>query len=236
MILLTRLFFCPENYSQKSRKICDDIFLTQALDIFHKWNYNIINKWNMEAAMLKHGILGLLNYCSMTGYEINRTFKDSLSYFWNAQTSQIYRELQTLKKNGWAEDQTIEQNGKPDKKLFSITESGKAELNRWLVEDSTEFAGRSSLLMKTFFRGERSIVENIEYFDKLADAGANFLKALQTEPPDVDAYASRVNDPQKALYWKMTVEYGVMYAQMHLRWAENCKRELEELANEHSVD
>lgn len=186
--------------------------------------------------MLKHGILGLLNYGSMTGYEINRTFKDSLSYFWNAQTSQIYRELQTLKKNGWAEDQTIEQNGKPDKKLFSITESGKAELNRWLVEDSTEFAGRSPLLMKTFFRGERSIEENIEYFDKLADAGANFLKALQTEPPDVDAYASRVNDPQKALYWKMTVEYGVMYAQMHLRWAENCKRELEELANEHSVD
>ncbi len=235
--MLIRLFVLPGKlFSEKADIICEDIFLTQALDIFHKWNYNIINKWNMEAAMLKHGILGLLNYGSMTGYEINRTFKDSLSYFWNAQTSQIYRELQTLKKNGWAEDQTIEQNGKPDKKLFSITESGKAELNRWLVEDSTEFAGRSPLLMKTFFRGERSIEENIEYFDKLADAGANFLKALQTEPPDVDAYASRVNDPQKALYWKMTVEYGVMYAQMHLRWAENCKRELEELANEHSVD
>ena len=28
--------------------------------------------------MLKHGILGLLNYGSMTGYEINRTFRDSL--------------------------------------------------------------------------------------------------------------------------------------------------------------
>ena len=42
--------------------------------------------------MLKHGILGLLNYGSMTGYEINKAFKDSLSYFWNAQTSQIYRE------------------------------------------------------------------------------------------------------------------------------------------------
>ena len=96
------LVFLPGKlFSEKSRKICEDIFLTQALDIFYKWNYNIINKWNMEAAMLKHGILGLLNYGSMTGYEINRTFKDSLSYFWNAQTSQIYRELQTLKKNGY---------------------------------------------------------------------------------------------------------------------------------------
>lgn len=46
--------------------------------------------------MLKHGILGLLNYQDMTGYEINTVFRDSLCYFWNAQTSQIYRELQTL--------------------------------------------------------------------------------------------------------------------------------------------
>lgn len=186
--------------------------------------------------MLKYGILGLLNYGSMTGYEINRTFKDSLSYFWNAQTSQIYRELQVLKKNGWAEDETIKQDGKPDKKLFTITDSGKAELNRWLVEDSPEFSGRSPLLMKTFFRGERSIEENIDYFNRLADVGADFLTGLQSEPPDLDVYASRVNDPQKALYWKMTVEYGLMYAQMYLQWVEKCKKELEDLANEHTGD
>ena len=84
--------------------------------------------------MLKHGILGLLNYGSMTGYEINRTFRDSLHYFWYAQTSQIYRELQTLKKNGWATDEVIEQSDRPDKKLFSITDSGREEFIRWLAE------------------------------------------------------------------------------------------------------
>ena len=99
--------------------------------------------------MLKHGILGLLNYGSMTGYEINKIFKDSLNYFWDAQTSQIYRELQTLKKNGWASDETIEQESKPDKKLFSITESGKQELKRWLSEENTGISIRSPLMMKT---------------------------------------------------------------------------------------
>ncbi len=29
---------------------------------------------------LKHGLLGLLNYGNMTGYDIDRTFKDSLFY------------------------------------------------------------------------------------------------------------------------------------------------------------
>ena len=46
--------------------------------------------------MLKHGILGLLNYKEMTGYEIMEIFRDSLNYFWDAKTSQIYRELQGL--------------------------------------------------------------------------------------------------------------------------------------------
>ena len=77
--------------------------------------------------MLKHGISGLLNYGSMTGYDIVHIFKDSLRYFWQAQTSQIYRELQTIKKNGWATDETVVQDGKPDKKVFTITESGKEE-------------------------------------------------------------------------------------------------------------
>ena len=48
--------------------------------------------------MLKHGILGLLNYGDMTGYEIREVFNKSLNFFWQAQSSQIYRELRTLEK------------------------------------------------------------------------------------------------------------------------------------------
>lgn len=179
--------------------------------------------------MLRHGILGLLNYGSMTGYQINKAFRDSLCYFWNAQTSQIYRELQTIRKNGWATDETVEQTGKPDKKVFTITASGRDELNRWLVEDSGEFTTRIPILMKTFFRGERSLDENIEYFSRLGDIGTDFLTQLQTEPPKIGEYAHVADDPLKTVYWKMTVEFGVMYTQMYLRWVGKCKQELEEI-------
>ena len=182
--------------------------------------------------MLKHGILGLLNYGSMTGYEIDTAFKDSLSYFWNAQTSQIYRELQTIKKNGWATDEVVVQTSKPDKKVFSITQSGKEELNRWLVEDNTEFTTRIPILMKTFFRGERSIDENIEYFTQLADMGMNFLTQFQNEPPKVADYSKNLQNPMKAIYWKMTVEFGVMYIQMYFNWVQKCKKELEEIRDD----
>lgn len=186
--------------------------------------------------LLKHGILGLLNYGSMTGYEINTAFRDSLNYFWKAQTSQIYRELQTLKSNGWATDELIEQSDRPDKKVFSITDSGREELMRWLLDDNIDLGLRSSLLMKTFFRGEMSIDENIAYFSQLAETVADFQGGFQSQPPKVAEYAQSIDEPLKALYWKMTVEYGAMYVQMMIDWAEKCKKELEDIKHEYFTD
>lgn len=72
------------------------------LAINFAWSIIIVHKWNIirqhGAAMLKHGVLGLLNYADMTGYEIREIFNKSLNFFWQAQSSQIYRELRTLEK------------------------------------------------------------------------------------------------------------------------------------------
>ena len=40
----------------------------------------------------------------------------------------------------------------------------------------------------------------------------------------------------KVLYWKMTVEYGKMYVKMYLEWVKKCKKELEAIRDEHTVD
>ena len=61
--------------------------------------------------MLKHGILGLINNSDKTGNEIMTVFRDSLNHFWTAQTSQIYRELQTMEKAGWITQTRVPQTG-----------------------------------------------------------------------------------------------------------------------------
>ena len=78
---------------------------------------------------LKHAILGLLNYADMTGYDIDRYFKSSIAFFWYAQTSQIYKELNTLMKHHWVDSEIVYQSDKPNKKVFHITEEGKVELH-----------------------------------------------------------------------------------------------------------
>lgn len=177
--------------------------------------------------MLKHGILGLLNYGDMTGYEIREVFRDSLNFFWTAQTSQIYRELLGLEKKGWASSTLIEQNGKPDKKVYSITDAGQKELLRWLSEDEGTIVMRSPILMKVFFLGERSIPENIAYFQKFKAQCQAYLGYMTSIPGHIKDYGSQIPEPQKMLYWEMTADYGIRIMQMYIDWADACIKKLE---------
>lgn len=178
--------------------------------------------------MLKHGILGLLNYHEMTGYEIMEVFRDSLNYFWDAKTSQIYRELHGLEQKEWVSKTVILQNGKPDKNMYSITESGRTELLRWLADDDLGLRVKAPVLMKVFFLGERSTDENIRYFERVKEHCELFLKSLEAVPQHIDAYKNMIGQEDKALYWQMTVEYGRRSMQMQMEWAQDCIRRLKE--------
>ena len=186
--------------------------------------------------VLKHGILGLLNYSDMTGYDIKTVFNDSLKYFWQAQTSQIYRELQVLEKNGWIKSTHVEQSGRPDKNVLSITEEGKKELKRWLTDDSESSTIRNPILMKTFFRGECGLDENIEYFRNLAERECVFPEGSNEADSIQSAYKKNIDNPMKALYWKFTSDFGMMYDKMLRKWCKNCISELEALKNENTLD
>lgn len=177
--------------------------------------------------MLKHGILGLLNYHDMTGYEIMQTFRDSLRFFWSAQTSQIYRELQKLDEKGWVQKTQVLQQGKPDKNVYSITAEGKRELLRWLSDGDLGLNPRTPILMKVFFMGERSREENINYFKSLKGYCSMFLEGLSDVPASIDFYKEYMDDKDKALYWEMTVEYGRRNMQMYIEWAQSCIDRLE---------
>lgn len=171
--------------------------------------------------MLKHGILGLLNYGDMTGYLIMEVFRDSLNYFWTAQTSQIYRELQNLQERGFVTHTVMKGDKRPDSKLFSITDSGREELIRWLCSENG-FDTRSRLLMLTFFRGELPAGENIRFFEAIKNSALQFGEGMDRPTEKTDFYSKAIAAPEKAVYWKMTVEYGKMYTKMLCEWCDKC--------------
>lgn len=178
--------------------------------------------------MLKHGILGLLNYGDMTGYEIMEVFRDSLNFFWSANTSQIYRELQTLSKKGFVSDTLVEQSGKPDKKVFSITKEGKAELEQWLKDEDFGKKVNFPILMKVFFLGEIPKGESIEHFKAIQEECRKTLNEVERADMSTVFYENTVNDNEKVQYWGMTKEFGIGYTKMLMEWCDNCIKRLEE--------
>lgn len=181
--------------------------------------------------MLKHGILGLLNYGDMTGYEIKEVFACSLNYFWTAQTSQIYRELQTIEKNKWAKSTLVEQTGKPDKKVFHITDEGKQELLQWLAFEDSGFTMRAPLLMKVFFMGELSPKESIDFFKNFKKEMEKYLNGLQMADQYIDIFSMQIPEKEKSLYWEMTLDFGKRNMQMYIEWANACIDRLEAINN-----
>lgn len=178
--------------------------------------------------MLKHGILGLLNYHSMTGYEIMLVFRDSLGFFWSAQTSQIYRELQTLETKGWVGKKTVPQQSKPDKNIYTITSEGRDELLHWLSDGKPELNSRSNILMKVFFLGERSREENIRYFEGLKEYCGIFLRSLDAAQEHIGQYRNLIDDRGQAAYWEMTIDFGRRNMRMYMEWAQSCIDRLKE--------
>ena len=158
--------------------------------------------------MLKHGILGLLNYGEMTGYEIKNVFEDSLNFFWKAQTSQIYRELQNIEKKDWALKTVVKQLGKPDKNVYSITKKGKDELNKWLNEDTSGLVMKTPLLMKVFFMGELSTEQNIKFFKSFKEHCTIFTEHITSVNTNIQQYKETLNDNKKSLYWQMCASFG----------------------------
>lgn len=85
--------------------------------------------------VLKYAILGLLNRHPMTGYDIAKDFKHELAEFWHANHSQIYTELKKLHDEQLVTFD-IEISGEVlEKKQYSITAAGKADLLNWLHQD-----------------------------------------------------------------------------------------------------
>lgn len=82
---------------------------------------------------LPHAILVSLCEQSGTGYELARRFDRSIGHFWRATHQQIYRTLRTMEADGWVHVTPVVQQGRPDKKVYTVADAGRAELSAWIA-------------------------------------------------------------------------------------------------------
>jgi DNA-binding PadR family transcriptional regulator len=133
---------------------------------------------------LPHAILVSLCEQSGSGYELARRFDRSIGYFWAATHQQIYRTLRAMEDDGWVHATTVAQRGRPDKKVYTVSKRGRAELARWIAEPLT---GRGSALSDARTRDIAVKLRGAAYGDVAALRAQ--IAALRAERADLlDTY------------------------------------------------
>jgi len=175
---------------------------------------------------LKHGLMGLLSEKPMTGYDLDKLFNASVGFFWPAQYSQIYAELDKMEKKGWLTSQRVVQEDKPNKRIYTLTPAGKAEFLAWLstteVDLKSSFSIKSGFLMRLFFAGNSSKAQVLDMMRALRevcyDGRITYEKVKESIIEDGD------DD-----YVQLTALYGKMANETRLAWVEKAIAHIENM-------
>jgi PadR family transcriptional regulator AphA len=95
---------------------------------------------------LSYGLLSILSTEPLTGYDLMLKLK----LFKHTTHSAIYPLFPALIEKGYIECTTIEQCGKPDKKLYNITEQGINILKEWIMTKANSNERNDEIMLKIY--------------------------------------------------------------------------------------
>ena len=172
-------------------------------------------------------LLGLLAIEPMSGYDLGQNIRASVGHIWNESYGQIYPNLKRLAAEDFVTAKTERQKGKPDRRIYSITEKGRERLVKWLAIQPQPEIPRNEFLLKLFF-GERIPTEIlIGWVGRMIESESAVLREL--ERVEREEIAQNQHYPG-APYWKMAARFGQMELKAHLKWAEETIAELNRIA------
>jgi DNA-binding PadR family transcriptional regulator len=162
---------------------------------------------------LRHALLGLLHEGPASGYDLLQVFKKSLQQTWPATQSQVYTELTRLADDGLA---AVTAHGPRGRKEYTLTDSGLAELRRWLLETEPDRHPRSEALLRIFLLGALSREQARDYLAWLGERAGQDFAALDAFDRSIDW------DPEDdlQLYGRMALEFGKRLWAMSQEWSQ----------------
>lgn len=193
----------------------------------------MVARWTYAASVgLPHAILVSLGEQSGSGYELARRFDRSIGFFWAATHQQIYRTLRTMEGHGWVHATAVTQHGRPDKKVYTVSDTGRAELARWI---EAPLVGRGGSVADNRTRDLAVKVRGAGYGDvravcrqvaalrrERADLLEHYRSLQQTQFPDPAALTGA------ALHQYLVLRGGIRAEESAIGWLDEVTTALED--------
>jgi DNA-binding PadR family transcriptional regulator len=167
---------------------------------------------------LSYALLALLVDCPSSGYDLNKAFESSVGCFWKASHQQIYRELSKLEGWGWVQAEQIPQSGKPDKKVYEMTDQGRQELADWIAQPADVPPIKEEILVKLFVGNlvepavlQAQIAHHRQHYEQLL-ATYKLIEAQGFTEPTTFSQADHLR--------YLTLRCGIRYATSWIEWCD----------------
>ncbi len=172
---------------------------------------------------VRHAVLGLLAQRPRHGYELRAAFEAVVGgeEYWDVKPSQIYTTLTRMEKSGLVEEQAVEQDGGPEKRIYAITKDGYKVLAEWFTDGTTPEHQRDEFFIKLML----ALVSQAADPQKLIDIQRTHLyRELHT----ITTQRTRV-DPTRELAKVLFLDKVAMHLEADLRWLEMTEARLDEI-------
>lgn len=175
---------------------------------------------------LAHAILALLIREPMSGYDLNKNFERSVGSFWKATHQQIYRELSKMEDQGLVAAREVAQEGRPDKKLYSVTQLGKETLALWIAEPCEVAPVKDELLVKVFVGSLVPVAVLKQEIERHRQRHQNKLTAYRQTEADYFQHCDDASYASKLQY--LVLRRGIAYETDWIAWCDEVLQFLNE--------
>lgn len=162
-------------------------------------------------------ILGFLLGGPKSGYRIKKIIEQSVAHFWTESFGQIYPVLRELAADGLIAQVDVGSEGGRSRKLFALTDEGRAELEDWLATPPWTRPPRNELLLKLFFLPRVDPQLAVEHVARFKTETTDELRRYDAIEQWV---TSEHGNDLEFRFWLATLRYGMREAEAHLRWCD----------------
>jgi DNA-binding PadR family transcriptional regulator len=168
----------------------------------------------------EYAVLGLLSRGEASGYELAASAQRNVNLILAPAKSRIYHLLPRLLDRGLVTRRRVDQDTRPDKHMYRLTEAGWEAFRGWL-DDTSASLTRPQLLLKLFFGAhadQAALLAQLRHYREQTARELRFFESIERENLD----------DEDGFHANLTVWCALAIDRALLRWIDRSVAAIEE--------
>jgi DNA-binding PadR family transcriptional regulator len=167
---------------------------------------------------MKYPLLALLSSGPAHGYELKQAFESRFGAVWPpVNIGQVYSTLQRLERDALVHGSEVQQDSRPARHVFAITEAGLRVLGEWLNAADAGPRLRDEFFLKLVLSRLAGLAEPLEIIERQR---LTYLRELR----DLNDIAARSRDGDATS--QLLAEGVSLHVQADLKWLDLCEERI----------